>query len=125
MTEPPVERDPEPVPAPTTPAEAIRALADGRHQQPHDLLGHHLEPDGLLVRAYRPFASVVAVRFQDGERIELTHEADGVWGGLRVGATETQDYRLLVAYADGIEHEMDDPYRFAPTLGTDRPAPHR
>nr|WP_206665700.1 1,4-alpha-glucan branching protein GlgB [Pedococcus bigeumensis] len=117
VTEPPVDRDPEPVPAPTTPAEAIRALADGRHQQPHDLLGHHLEADGLIVRAYRPFASVVAVRFQDGERIELTHESDGVWGGLRVGATETQDYRLIVAYADGIEHEMDDPYRFAPTLG--------
>ena len=115
--EPPVERAPDPVPTPATPAEAIRALADGRHQQPHDLLGHHLEADGLLVRAYRPFASVVAVRFQDGERIELTHEADGVWGGIRPGATETQDYRLIVAYADGIEHEMDDPYRFAPTLG--------
>jgi 1,4-alpha-glucan branching enzyme len=115
--EPPVERVPEPVPTPSTPEEAIRALADGRHQQPHDLLGHHLEPDGLLVRTYKPFASVVAVRFQDGERIELTHEADGVWGGIRVGATETQDYRLIVAYADGIEHEMDDPYRFAPTLG--------
>ena len=27
------------------------------------------------------------------------------------------DYRLLVAWADGIEHLQDDPYRFAPTLG--------
>ncbi|WP_235543514.1 1,4-alpha-glucan branching protein GlgB [Phycicoccus sp. Soil803] len=115
--EPPVERVPEPVPTPSTPEEAIRALADGRHQQPHDLLGHHLDEEGLLVRTYKPFASSVGVRFQDGERIELLHESDGVWGGMRVGATQTQDYRLLVAYADGIEHEMDDPYRFAPTLG--------
>ena len=43
-TEPPVDRTPEPLPPVSTPAEAIRALADGRHQQPHDLLGHHLEP---------------------------------------------------------------------------------
>ena len=27
------------------------------------------------------------------------------------------DYRVRVAYDDGIEHEQDDPYRFAPTLG--------
>jgi 1,4-alpha-glucan branching enzyme len=115
--EPPVDREPEPVPVITTPQEAIRALADGRHQQPHDLLGHHLEPQGLVVRAYRPFASSVAVIFQDGERIELQHESEGVWGGVRAGATQTQDYRLRVAYADGIEHQQDDPYRFAPTLG--------
>ena len=76
------------------------------------------------MRVLRPFASVVAVRFQDGERIDLPHETDGVWGGVRAGATETQDYRLIVAYADGIEHEMDDPYRFARPWA-DRPAPHR
>ena len=29
----------------------------------------------------------------------------------------THDYRLLVEYGDGVEHEQDDPYRFAPTLG--------
>jgi len=115
--EPPVDREPEPVPRPSTPQEAIRALADGRHQQPHDLLGHHLQEEGLLVRTYKPFATSVAVRFEDGERIDLLHESEGVWGGIRVGATQTMDYRLLVAYADGIEHELDDPYRFAPTLG--------
>ena len=116
-TEPPVDRAPEPLPPVSTPAEAIRALADGRHQQPHDLLGHHLEPGGLRVRAYRPFASTVAVRFADGTRLDLAHESEGVWGGLREGQDETQDYRLVVSYADGVEHEMDDPYRFAPTLG--------
>ncbi len=115
--EPAVDRAPEPVPVLTTPAEAVRALADGRHQQPHDLLGHHIEPAGLRVRAYRPFATHVAVRFQDGERLELEHEADGVWGGVRAGQEQTLDYRLLVTYVDGVEHEMDDPYRFAPTLG--------
>jgi 1,4-alpha-glucan branching enzyme len=116
--EPPVPREPEPVPVVATPEEAIRAFADGRHQQPHDLLGHHLEPGGLRVRAYRPFARQVVVHFQDGEALELQHEADGVWGGLREGATQTMDYRLGVTYGDGIEHVQDDPYRFAPTLGS-------
>ena len=65
-TEPPLVREPETVPVISTPAEAVRALADGRHQQPHDLLGHHLEPTGLMIRAYRPFASSVAVILSGG-----------------------------------------------------------
>ncbi|NNM46259.1 1,4-alpha-glucan branching protein GlgB [Knoellia sp. DB2414S] len=115
--EPALVREPVTVPVPTSPAEAIRALVDGRHQQPHDLLGHHLEPEGLVIRAYRPFARSVAARLADGERVELEHQSDGVWAGLLPGAAQTQDYRLLVTYADGYEHVQDDPYRFAPTLG--------
>ena len=57
------------------------------------------------------------VRFEDGEELTLDHEAEGVWTAVRAGATATMDYRLLVAWADGIEHLQDDPYRFAPTLG--------
>jgi 1,4-alpha-glucan branching enzyme len=117
VTEPPVSREPDPVPVPATPQEAIRAFIDGRHQQPHDLLGHHLEPEGLVVRAFRPFAASVVARFADGEQVAMEHESDGVWRGLRPGATQTQDYRLHVTYGDGIEHVQDDPYRFAPTLG--------
>ncbi|KRE61312.1 1,4-alpha-glucan branching protein GlgB [Nostocoides sp. Soil756] len=96
---------------------AITALVQGRHQQPHDLLGQHLEPGGLRIRVVKPLASAVRVRFEDGEELTLEHEAEGVWTGVRTDATATMDYRLLVAWGDGIEHEQDDPYRFAPTLG--------
>ena len=96
---------------------AIEALAAGRHQQPHDLLGQHLEPGGLRLRVFRPMARTVAVRFDDGERLDLHHEAHGVWTGVREGQSRTMDYRVHVAYDDGVEHEQDDPYRFAPTLG--------
>ncbi|MFW5468891.1 1,4-alpha-glucan branching protein GlgB [Knoellia sp. CPCC 206435] len=96
---------------------AISALIQGRHQQPHDLLGQHLEDGGLRVRVLRPMASSVRVRFEDGEELTLEHEAEGVWSAVRADATATMDYRLLVAWADGIEHLQDDPYRFAPTLG--------
>ncbi|CAN7366120.1 1,4-alpha-glucan branching protein GlgB [Knoellia sp. LjRoot47] len=96
---------------------AINALIHGRHQQPHDLLGQHLEADGLRVRAMRPMAASVRVRFADGEVLPLEHEAEGVWTAVRRGTTETMDYRLLVDWGDGYEHVQDDPYRFAPTLG--------
>ncbi|MBT9254211.1 1,4-alpha-glucan branching protein GlgB [Phycicoccus sp. MAQZ13P-2] len=96
---------------------AIAALVQGRHQQPHDLLGQHLEPAGLRIRVLRPMARSVRVRFEDGEELTLEHEAEGVWTAVRPETTRTMDYRLLVAWDDGIEHEQDDPYRFAPTLG--------
>ena len=96
---------------------AITALVQGRHQQPHDLLGQHLEPGGLRLRVLKPLAQSVRVRFEDGEELELAHEAEGVWTAVRTDATRTMDYRLLVAWADGIEHLQDDPYRFVPTVG--------
>ncbi|WP_404381508.1 1,4-alpha-glucan branching protein GlgB [Knoellia locipacati] len=96
---------------------AINALIHGRHQQPHDLLGQHLEDGGLRVRAMRPLAASVRVRFADGEELALDHEGEGVWSAVRAGVTETMDYRLLVDWGDGFEHVQDDPYRFAPTLG--------
>jgi 1,4-alpha-glucan branching enzyme len=105
-----------PTPSPEV-SGAITALVQGRHQQPHDLLGQHLEPGGLRLRVMKPLASSVRVRFEDGEELELAHEAEGVWTAVRTDATRTMDYRLLVAWSDGIEHLQDDPYRFAPTLG--------
>lgn len=106
-------------PAPTTDQllGAITALVHGRHQQPHDLLGQHVEDGGLRIRVRRPLATSVRVRFEDDETLDLAHEAEGVWSGLRADTDTTMDYRVLTVWGDGIEHEADDPYRFAPTLG--------
>ena len=105
-----------PTPTPEVPG-AIAALAMGRHQQPHDLLGQHLEEGGLRVRVLKPLAEAVRVRFEDGEELQLGHEAEGVWSAVRPDVTRTMDYRLHVRWSDGVEHVQDDPYRFAPTLG--------
>ena len=105
-----------PTPAPEV-SGAITALVQGRHQQPHDLLGQHLEPGGLRIRVLKPLATSVRVRFEDGEELDLGHEAEGVWTAVRPDATRTMDYRLLVTWDDGVVHVQDDPYRFAPTLG--------
>ncbi|HET8596083.1 MAG TPA: 1,4-alpha-glucan branching protein GlgB [Intrasporangium sp.] len=96
---------------------AITTLLEGRNAQPHDLLGQHLGPGGLTITAFRPMASSVGARLETGERVELQHIRDGVWSMTSPDIQRTHDYRLLVDYGDGVEHEQDDPYRFAPTLG--------
>ncbi|MEI2731477.1 MAG: 1,4-alpha-glucan branching protein GlgB [Dermatophilaceae bacterium] len=96
---------------------AITAFLEARHSQPHDLLGHHVGPGGLTVTAYRPLAASVRARLQDGTILDLPHVRGGIWSGTTDVANTSQDYRLLVSYGDGVEHEQDDPYRFAPTLG--------
>ena len=49
------------------------SLAHGRHQQPHDLLGQHVEADGLRIRVFRPLAQSVRVRFQDDVLLDLDY----------------------------------------------------
>ncbi len=89
-------------------------LARGEHGHPHSLLGPHPHDGDVTVRVLRPLASRVAIR-HGGQETELTHEHEGVWVGV-LGVAEVPDYRVLVAY-DGAPHEVDDPYRFLPTLG--------
>ena len=105
-----------PVPDPALPG-ALWAIAHGRSAQPHDVLGQHVEGAGLRVRVRRPLATRVAVRFEDDVVVELEHEGDGIFAGVRPGATRTMDYRVLTTWQDGVEHVGDDPYRFVPTVG--------
>lgn len=89
-------------------------VAEGRHSDPHRVLGPKKVEGGVLVRALKPLAKSVRVRYGE-ETATLEHRADGVWAGV-LPVEEVPDYRLLVSYGD-VEHEVDDPYRFLPTLG--------
>ncbi|MTE23877.1 1,4-alpha-glucan branching protein GlgB [Microbacterium sp. ZXX196] len=97
------------------PAEVLEMIADGRHGDPHAVLGAHPSADGVTVRALRPLADSVAVRYAGGE-VPLLHEGFGVWAGV-VETDEVPDYRLVTTYADGLAHTADDPYRFLPSVG--------
>jgi 1,4-alpha-glucan branching enzyme len=106
-------------PAPLAVASSeLSALAHGNHANPHNILGLHAGDGALTLRVLRPQARrVVAVR-ADGSRHELTHEQDGIFGGVL--AEPAGDYRLEVTYGDGptaVVSLTDDPYRFLPTLG--------
>jgi 1,4-alpha-glucan branching enzyme len=98
---------------PLDPADRGRLLS-GSHHDPHALLGAHPVPDGVAVRALRPFARAVTV-LAGGERFALVSEGDGLFSGV-LPTDEIPAYTLLVAYEDA-EHEVHDPYRFLPALG--------
>jgi 1,4-alpha-glucan branching enzyme len=101
-------------------AEVLTAVAQGRYHQPHEVLGAHLGDNGTVTfRVLRPLAEDLAVLLDDGTRVPLRHEHEGVWVGT-AHATEpghVPGYRLLVTYPGVAEAEQDDPYRYLPTVG--------
>ncbi|MFF3707705.1 1,4-alpha-glucan branching enzyme [Streptomyces phaeochromogenes] len=95
-------------------------LLSGAHHDPHALLGAHPAPEGVVFRALRPFATAVAVLSADGRRTELASEGDGLFSGVLPGALPLEsipEYTLLVRYEGSGELEVQDPYRFLPSLG--------
>ncbi|GCD88381.1 1,4-alpha-glucan branching protein GlgB [Nocardioides sp. LS1] len=89
-------------------------LVQGGHGHPHTVLGAHPHEGGVTVRVYKPLATSVVVR-HGGTETELTHEHDGIWVGT-LDVADVPDYRVAVSYGDS-PIEVDDPYRFLPTLG--------
>ncbi|WP_147917878.1 1,4-alpha-glucan branching protein GlgB [Ruania zhangjianzhongii] len=102
-------------PAPV-PDSVLATLATGAHFAPHDVLGPHLDTGSgvLTIRVVAHLATAVQVRTAAGSH-PAEHVRDGIWAAA-FDAEEVPDYRLQVTYADN-EVEVDDPYRFLPTLG--------
>ncbi|PSK97472.1 1,4-alpha-glucan branching enzyme [Murinocardiopsis flavida] len=98
----------------------IDRLVQGRHHDPHTLLGVHPGARGTVLRALRPMAYSVHAVLADGGRVELPHVHNGLFAAALPKAADDHapDYRLAVRYSpDGPETTGDDPYRFLPTLG--------
>jgi 1,4-alpha-glucan branching enzyme len=84
---------------------SFRAVVQGRHTNPHEVLGRH----GDVVRIWAPGARAVTV---DGVAARCLH-ADGLFE-----VEGTDGYRYTITRADGVTTApLDDPYRFWPTLG--------
>ncbi|MDO8108253.1 1,4-alpha-glucan branching protein GlgB [Isoptericola sp. b441] len=94
--------------------EELAAIAAGVHQDPHRVLGPHLDEQVVTVRTLRPMADAVAVLTPEGT-VPARHEHEGVWVAA-FEADEVPDYRLAITYGD-VTYTVDDPYRFFPTLG--------
>jgi 1,4-alpha-glucan branching enzyme len=94
----------------------IAALVGARHADPFGLLGPHVTPEGLVIRAFVPGAtSVQALIDGKGVPLRLRH-ADGFFEGLLPDLAAPVPYVLLASNAGG-DWELDDPYRFAAVLG--------
>ncbi len=102
--------------------EAISALAAGRCRAPFDVLGlHPAEPRGWVVRVCLPWARSVTV-LRRGLRpaaMERIHES-GVFQAVFSRVSKPFTYRLSVEDPAGQTWEIDDPYRFGPTLDESR-----
>ncbi|HEU0127096.1 MAG TPA: alpha-amylase family glycosyl hydrolase, partial [Pseudonocardiaceae bacterium] len=102
----------------SAPAVSVAELDDivaGRHRSPHDVLGPHAVGAQVAVRTLQPDASAVSLRIGE-QRLEMTPEHAGIWLAV-VPQPEVPDYRLDVVDTDGATRQIDDPYRYLPTVG--------
>ena len=120
-----------PVPVPHT---VLDEVSNGVYYDPHEVLGAHLDNDGMgpespagsarpsaTVRVLRPLAKTVEILTQDG-----TYKAEHEWNGIftaEIPAVKdgerwtVPDYRIHTAYDHGEDNIQDDPYRYLPTVG--------
>jgi 1,4-alpha-glucan branching enzyme len=95
----------------------VDQLVAGESADPHAVLGAHRAGDGVVIRAYRPGAdAIAAVVGGDAVALRQVHPA-GLFEGTVKGARLPLRYELEVAYPDGRTFRIEDPYRFAPTVG--------
>jgi len=117
----PLRRTPSPAWSPQWKAapEEVAGLLEGRHQNPHGVLGLHALPGGgAVVRVFRPDATAVTVLPAGADPVEAerTHPAGLFEARLDRQPAGPADYRLRVACGDDA-YESADPYAFWPTLG--------
>ncbi|NBU22930.1 MAG: 1,4-alpha-glucan branching protein GlgB [Actinobacteria bacterium] len=96
----------------------LQLVAEGRHHNPHAVLGFHQLNKDWVVRALRPFAKSVQLRTKNDTieiTIEMTHIFDGIWEVS--GSKKLGDYRIIANYENASSWESDDPYRYLPKLG--------
>ena len=98
---------------------AAAQIVDGTCGDPFSYLGMHKAGRALVVRAFLPEASAVAVvdAATGAVAAELPRlDPAGLFAGPIAGRTEAFAYRLRLTTAEG-EREIEDPYRFPPLLG--------
>jgi 1,4-alpha-glucan branching enzyme len=106
-------------PGTTTPplpgvGEDAARLTTGEQHEPHRILGAHPLGNETVVRALHPSAERCTVIWEGGEA-PLERLDGGLFQG-RVPAAELPAYRLRFEEGER-SWEIDDPYRFVPTLG--------
>ena len=91
-------------------------------RDPFAVLGPHAKgADTIVIRTMQPAAAAVVVRLLKVDRTTpmVRVNREGLWEArvpVDSGTTGAPDYRLRVAFADGHELEIDDPYRYGRVL---------
>ncbi|GAA1691784.1 1,4-alpha-glucan branching protein GlgB [Microbacterium sediminicola] len=94
----------------------LEAVSQGRHHDPHSVLGIHPAGKGRWsIRTRRPLATTVTAVFDSGRHLRLEHVHAGIWEGSFSGSRGP--YRIDTTYDDAPVFRADDPYRHTPTIG--------
>jgi 1,4-alpha-glucan branching enzyme len=104
------------VPASSDPAD-LTGLVEARHADPFGVLGPHLIPGGIVIRAMLPDAREVHVVGHGGEPVAMERRHDAGVFEAQLSGSSIPDYRLRVTYPDDVSHEIVDPYRYGRVIG--------
>jgi 1,4-alpha-glucan branching enzyme len=97
---------------------ALQQIVAGEHHDPHSALGVHPERSGLVVRAFRPWATSMRVLPKRGSPVEMEQlDPAGLFAAYLPRRNAPLDYRLEATWADGSTFVFDDPYSLPPSLG--------
>jgi len=101
----------------------IDAIVCGRHGDPFAILGPHLirrkQGAAVVIRAFLPDVQSATVLPPSGDppAQSMTRiHADGLFEAVFPDRGEIFPYKVRWAKADGVEAEIEDPYRFSSTL---------
>ncbi len=103
---------------PTLPEGAINAIVYAYHGDPFSVLGPHEFKNGLIVRAFLPFAESVSLIPADKSASYPMHMSQE-GGFFEVWVPEKQlpfDYQYQIVSYSGETLTVDDPYNFPPVL---------
>jgi 1,4-alpha-glucan branching enzyme len=96
------------------------ALLEGRHGDPHTVLGPHAVTvdgtGGVVVRVLQPDAADALI-IRDGVAASMRAEGDGLFSVFVPGASVPMRYTVRFIAPDGRTWERGDPYRHLPSVG--------
>ncbi len=95
----------------------VEALANGRHNNPHHILGMHECIDDIYINAYLPGAKVVtAIDSTTDKKYTLVSDRVPGFYSVVIKNKKSFDYVLDVKFDNGEEITYIDPYIFEPVL---------
>ncbi|MDD6136935.1 MAG: 1,4-alpha-glucan branching protein GlgB [Lachnospiraceae bacterium] len=95
----------------------VDALVQGRHNNPHHILGMHECLEDVYINAYLPGAKVVsAIDVATKKKYTLVSERVEGFFSVVIKDKERFDYKLSVKFDDGTEKTYIDPYVFEPVI---------
>lgn len=95
----------------------VDALVQGKHNNPHHILGMHECLEDVYINAYLPDAKVVsAIDTSTKKKYTLVSERVEGFFSVVIKDKERFDYKLCVKFNDGSEKTYIDPYMFEPII---------